>query len=99
MAVDIAKIVRSDNDRRTAVFPDRAKYLCGSSLANDKSTTQQKKPHLGHDDDIFSGNVVHLKCLPKDALRLPIRVQIGSVKSVDAIFVPVNNRSDFGGPS
>jgi hypothetical protein len=88
VAVDIAKVIRSYDDRWTAVFPNRAEQLSGPSLADDATATPQKKPHLGHDDDILPGNVVYLECLPKDALRLPVRVQVGRVKSVDPVLVP-----------
>lgn len=46
--------------------------------------------YLGHDDDVFPWNVMFLKCLPENTLRLSVRVYIGRVKCVDAVVVPMS---------
>lgn len=50
----------------------------------------QRKAYLGHDDNVLPWNVVFLKCLSENTLRLSVRVDIGRVEGVDAIIVPVS---------
>ena len=48
--------------------------------------------YLGHNYDVLPWNVVFLKCLPDNALRVAVRVEIGRVKCVDAVVVSASER-------
>ena len=50
----------------------------------------RRKTYLGHDNDVLPRDVVFFKCLPKDTLRLSVRIDISRVEGVDAIVVPVS---------
>ena len=51
----------------------------------------QGNPHLCHYDDGLPGDVVYFERLAKDTLRFSVRVYVGRVKGVDAVFVSVTD--------
>jgi hypothetical protein len=95
MAVDITLAICARHNGWAVVIPNREEYLSDPPSVHSRSPARQGEQHLGHDDNVLSGDVIFLKCLSKDTLRFSIGVHVGRVKGIDTVIVPVRDVDAF----